>query len=224
MNIHPNLHIWPAQASEAKLIQRQLPHVQLSRLPQGYRIRYLLGLDCAFPRKPTSLGVAAAVLWDRWKKTCVFAERLESEVRFPYVPGLLGFREIPLLLPLLEQISDPVDAILVDGQGIAHPRRLGSAAHLALWLDENIPVVGVGKTRLVGEFHDPGDKAGSAADLSMDGEVVGKVLRSRDGCRPLFISPGGHVDVEGALMIARAGLAGYRIPEPIRLADRLAAL
>ncbi len=166
--------------------------------------------------------MAAAVLWDQVKNECIFSKRIEFEVRFPYVPGLLGFREVPLLLPLLEQIPGPVDAILVDGQGIAHPLRLGSAAHLALWLDEDIPVVGVGKTRLVGEFREPDNRAGSTADLCIDGVIVGKVLRSRDGCRPLFISPGGNVDVDGALMIVRKALAGYRLPEPIRLADQMA--
>lgn len=143
------------------------------------------------------------------------------QVRFPYVTGLLGFREIPMFLSLLAAIDRRVDAVLVDGQGIAHPKRLGAAAHLALWLAESLPVVGVAKSRLIGSHEVVPDTAGASVPLVHRGEIVGTVLRSRGGCRPLYVSPGGNVDVAGALRLVVQALAGHRLPEPVHLADRL---
>jgi deoxyribonuclease V len=185
-------------------------------------MRFILGLDCAFPRSIAPYAVVAAALWDSETKQAVRTWRHRAKPPIPYVPGLLGFREVPLMLAVLEKVDHPVDAILVDGQGIAHPRRLGSAAHLALWLAEAIPVIGVGKTRLVGDFESLPPDDGASMPLIDKGEIVGKVLRSRKNCRPLFISPGGHVDIDGAFAMVKGALCGYRLPEPIRHADQAA--
>lgn len=164
---------------------------------------------------------AAAVVWDAEQQRVVFARCREDEVTFPYVPGLLAFRELPLLLPLLAWIDHDVDAVLVDGQGIAHPKGMGLAAHLALWLVDPIPVVGVGKTRLFGEFDRLPPEKGEYVPLRHEGRQLGWVYRSRHGCRPIFVSPGGNVDFAGCLRILSVSLAGYRLPEPLRLADQM---
>ncbi|MDX8410867.1 MAG: endonuclease V [Mariprofundaceae bacterium] len=203
-------------------MQKRLPRSEW-RLPAATANRRIfLGLDCAFPRSIAPYAVAAAVLWDGESRQLIHIWQHRAVPPIPYVPGLLGFREVPLMLAVLEQVDHSVDAILVDGQGIAHPRRLGSAAHLSLWLEAPIPVIGVGKTRLVGDFESLPADAGTFVSLIDKGELVGKVLRSRKNCRPLFISPGGHVDIDGALAIVRGALCGFRLPEPIRLADQAA--
>ncbi len=144
----------------------------------------------------------------------------ECEVRFPYVPGLLGFREVPCLLEAFGRLSLRPDAVLVDGQGRAHPRRFGVACHLGVELD--LPAVGVAKSRLVGEHREPGARRGSRTRLVHEGEVIGAVLRTRAGVRPLFVSVGHRVDLEGAVRLVLATAKGFRLPEPIRAAHRAA--
>ena len=222
MNLYQNLHAWPQSAKEARQIQKRLPRPALSPSPRAKCARFLLGLDCAFPRAISPYAVAAAMLWDCKTKQVVLSCLYRAKPPIPYVSGLLGFREVPLMLGALGKIDHQVDAIMVDGQGIAHPKRLGSAAHLALWLVDPIPVIGVGKTRLVGEIGTLPEHEGASTPLIDKGEVIGEALRSRRGCRPLFVSPGGHTDIDGALAIVRSALCGYRLPEPTRLADQFA--
>jgi deoxyribonuclease V len=140
----------------------------------------------------------------------------EAELAFPYIPGLLSFREAPLIIELFGRLSHPPGLLIVDGQGVAHPRRIGLASHLGLWLD--IPTIGCAKSRLCGEHAELGDNAGSAADLSHHGEVIGRVLRSRKGSKPLYISAGHKICLENAVWWVNACLRGYRLPEPTRLA------
>jgi len=204
------------------VIQKQLPRPALPLTSSGHRVRFILGLDCAFPRNIAPFAVAAAALWDMATKQAVRIWRHRARTPIPYVPGLLGFREVPLMLAVLELVDHSVDAILVDGQGRAHPKRLGSASHLALWLAEPVPVIGVAKTRLVGEFEPLLAEAGASTPLIDRGEVIGQVLRSKGNCQPLFISSGGYIDTDGALATARDSVCGYRLPEPIRLADQAA--
>ena len=139
-----------------------------------------------------------------------------DRVDFPYVPGLLSFRELPVLLKAFSSLQSVPDAVLVDGQGIAHPRRFGLASHLGLWL--NIPAIGCAKTRLCGEYEPPGEIRGEAADLYDGGELIGQVVRTRDRVRPLFVSPGHLVDVQGATSLVLSCGGGYRLPEPTRRA------
>lgn len=141
-----------------------------------------------------------------------------TPVTFPYVPGLLSFREIPAILSALTRLTHRPDLLMIDGQGIAHPRRMGIAAHLGVLLD--IPSIGVAKSRLAGHFKMPGSQKGEVSDLIDRHELVGKVLRSRNNVRPLFISPGHRIDINTALTITMECLTRYRLPEPTRLADK----
>jgi len=139
-------------------------------------------------------------------------------VTFPYIPGLLSFRESPVLLACFERLRARPQVVLVDGQGIAHPRRLGIASHLGLWLD--LPTVGVAKSRLFGAHPEVPDRAGAVVPLTDGAEQIGVVLRSRPGTQPLYVSPGHRIGMDAALRVVQACLAGYRLPEPTRLADQ----
>jgi len=138
---------------------------------------------------------------------------------FPYIPGLLAFREIPAILAALTQLQNVPDLLMVDGQGIAHPRRMGIAAHLGVLL--NMPSIGVAKSRLTGKYEMPGSNKGDHTSLMDKEEQIGYVLRSRDGVNPLFISPGHRVSLSTALEVTQRCLTRYRLPEPTRLADKL---
>jgi len=142
----------------------------------------------------------------------------EVEAAFPYVPGLLSFREIPALLAACARLRVRPDAIMCDGQGRAHPRRFGLACHLGLLLD--MPTVGCAKSRLIGEHREPGARRGDRVPLHDGREVIGTVLRTRDGVRPLYISVGHRARLRDAVdLVLRCG-AGYRLPEPTRRADQ----
>jgi deoxyribonuclease V len=147
---------------------------------------------------------------------------VKRRVRFPYVPGLLSFREAPAILDAFARLATRPDLLLCDGQGIAHPRRLGLASHLGLLLD--LPTIGCAKSRLVGEYQDPGPRRGARAPLRLDGRQVGWVLRTRDGVRPLFVSPGHRMSIGAAARWVLGCGAGHRLPEPTHLADRLVGL
>ena len=136
---------------------------------------------------------------------------------FPYVPGLLTFREAPVVLEAFAQLETMPDVIMFDGQGLAHPSRIGLASHLGLWLD--VPSFGCAKSLFVGTFKEPGPKAGSATQLKDKGEVIGKVVRTRDGVKPVFVSVGHKIDLDSAVRWAMAAARGCRVPEPTRQAD-----
>jgi deoxyribonuclease V len=140
----------------------------------------------------------------------------EAALEFPYVPGLLSFREIPSVAGALEKVETPVDAFLLDAQGLAHPRRMGLASHLGLFLD--VPTVGCAKSLLVGSYEEPGEEKGSATDLVHRGEVVGRVVRTRSRVSPVFVSVGNRVDLESAVELVVACCTRYRLPETTRRA------
>jgi deoxyribonuclease V len=137
---------------------------------------------------------------------------------FPYVPGLLSFREVPILLRAFEGLAHPPDAVLCDGQGRAHPRRFGLACHLGLLLD--LPSVGVAKSRLTGEAGEPGQKRGAWKPILDGGEEIGRLLRTRDRVRPLYISVGHRITLDDAVALVLKTGAGLRLPEPTRMADK----
>ena len=146
----------------------------------------------------------------------------QAEVTFPYIPGLLSFRELPLILPAFARLRTRPDLVVVDGQGIAHPRRFGIAAHLGVLLD--LPAIGCAKSRLTGTpVGELGVQRGDRVALVDRGQVVGYELRTRAGVKPLYVSPGHRIGVEGAADWVLRLTAGYRLPEPTRLADRAAA-
>jgi deoxyribonuclease V len=214
--LDPALRRLRVDPREAVQLQRRLrDRVRLQPAPMPDRV---LGVDCAFLDDRI---LAAAVVWDLAAGRVVEQRCGSAPLRFPYVPGLLSFRELPVLLPLIRRVRTPFGGILCDGQGIAHPRRLGIASHLGLLLA--CPTVGCAKSRLAGSHEAVGDHRGDQVPLLLDGDQVGCVLRTRDGVKPLYVSPGHLVDVPSAAAWVLACGAGYRLPEPTRLADRLVA-
>jgi deoxyribonuclease V len=138
---------------------------------------------------------------------------------FPYIPGLLTFREAPAIIAALRKLRQTPDCLVCDGQGVAHPRRCGIATHLGLIV--HLPAIGCAKSRLIGDYKMPAEWRGAWTPLTLNDEVIGAVLRSRDHVRPLFVSIGNHIDLDSAVRIILACGRGYRLPEPTRLADQL---
>lgn len=216
MHIPRAPHPWKLTPKEAVAVQRRL--TERVALTPAVLPRRVAGIDCAFLDDGI---LAVAVVWDLKAATVVEQRGARDRLRFPYVPGLLSFREIPVLLKVLRRLETPVDGILCDGQGIAHPRRLGLASHLGLIV--GLPTVGCAKSRLCGEHSEPGAHRGNWAPLTDDGERIGTVLRTRDGVRPIYVSPGHLMDHDSSIEWTLACGAGYRLPEPTRRADRLVA-
>lgn len=142
-------------------------------------------------------------------------------VEFPYIPGLLAFREMPAILAAFELLVSKPDLLIVDGQGLAHPRRFGIACHLGVAL--GLPSIGCGKKRLVGAYEEPGPQAGDSSPLMADTERIGSVLRTKANVKPIFVSPGHRVGFESAEKLVMRCTRSYRLPEPIRLAHGLVA-
>jgi deoxyribonuclease V len=181
----------------------------------------LVAVDVAYDAR-RDFCFAGMVLWDVAPGRVLSSATHAVRSTFPYVPGLLSFREIPPLIPLFARLRRPVDLILCDGQGVAHPRRFGLACHLGVIFDR--PSLGWAKTRLIGQFDDPGDAGGSASPLMDRGEQIGWALRSRAGCRPTYVSPGHALGMDDALGLARALTGRYRLCEPARAAHALTRL
>lgn len=202
----------------ARRLQRCLSR-RIERSGSPDTVALVAGVDCAFPDRGRRLR-AAAVLMD-WPRLSTVAEAVAEEpVRFPYIPGLLSFRELPGVRQALARLPSTPDLVLCDGQGIAHPRRLGIAAHLGAvtgWC-----TIGVGKSRLTGTHETPGPDKGDRSPLLDAEERIGTVLRTRTRVRPLFVSPGHRIGHEAAAAWVLACCGRYRLPEPIRAADRLA--
>jgi deoxyribonuclease V len=213
MRIHP-LHRWDLSPTEAIALQRELAGRVRPAVPLP-TCTLLAGADVSYNKfSPT---VYAGVVVLRLPGLEVVERRGASvDVSFPYVPGLLSFREAPALLAAFARVESKPDAVMCDGQGLAHPRRLGLACHMGLWLDT--PCFGCGKTRLVGHFEEPTGAAGSQSPLTDRGEVVGEVVRTRNNVNPVFVSPGHKIDLASAVRLTLETCAGYRIPEPTRQA------
>jgi len=211
-------HSWDLTPEEAVALQERL--AGLVRLePLGAPPRTVGGVDMAGDPHGRRLRAAAVVLSFPGLELLETAETT-VDVPFPYLRGLLTFREAPAILAVLELLRELPDVLLIDGQGLAHPRRLGIASHVGLLLDR--PTIGCAKRRLVGTHEALSDRKGAAADLVHRGEVVGAVLRTRAGAKPVFVSPGHQTDLGSARAIVLACCPRYRIPEPLRLAHSLA--
>jgi len=183
-------------------------------------VRRVAGVDVGFEAAGTVTRAAVAVL--RYPELDVLETAIARRpTTFPYIPGLLSFRELPAVLAALEQLREPPDLLLCDGQGIAHPRRFGIASHLGLLVD--IPAIGVAKTRLCGTHEEPPNQRGAWTPLWGQGEIIGAVLRSRIGVRPLYVSPGHRVGLETAIAYVMGCCTRYRLPETTRHAHRLAS-
>ncbi|MDZ7852103.1 MAG: deoxyribonuclease V [Halomonas sp.] len=228
---NPPSHDWNLTPSEAITLQKRLAS-QVEREDRFDPVRHIAGVDIGFEQKGAITRAAVVVLaWppgvsgEFEPATLEIVEQVvhREPTRMPYVPGLLSFREVPAALGAFDKLTVKPQLVMVDGQGIAHPRRIGVASHLGLWLD--LPTIGVAKSRLCGRHGEPGPARGDWTPL-VDGredELIGAVLRSRQGVKPIFVSPGHRVSLSTALDWVTACLGHTKLPEPTRLADRLAS-
>ena len=221
------LHEWDLSPAQAIALQRALAGAVLraDRFGPGGRraIRRVAGVDAAFADGGRVIR-AAAVMLEYPGLVLTDQVLVERPTTFPYVPGLLSFREVPALLEALGQLPAAPDLILCDGHGYAHPRRFGLACHLGLWLDT--PTIGVAKSRLTGAHDEPGPAKGDVAWLlagkgERPRERLGAVLRTRERVKPVFVSAGHRISLRTALALTLACATRYRLPEPTRLADKL---
>lgn len=212
-------HPWKITIEEARAIQKQLSELVVET-DQLEEIRFVAGIDLSGVRAGGN-ATAAAVLLSFPELQRVEESKVQGPLEFPYVPGFLSFREAPLMLEALRGLRTEPDLILVDGQGRAHPRRLGIASHLGLIVDK--PTIGCAKSRLVGQYSELPDEVGATSPLIDRGEVVGVALRTKRGAKPLFVSVGHKVSLSTAVdLVLRCTLPGQRLPEPTRQAHFVA--
>lgn len=229
------LHPWNVSPAEARALQLALRErmERRDRLPE---IRIVAGADAAFvdPEKRswergTGRAIAAVVTYRYPEMDPLEQATADCALTFPYVPGLLSFREVPALMEAFRKLRRPPDLIFCDAHGYAHPRRFGLACHLGVLLDR--PAVGCAKSRLIGSYREPGRRRGAwsllrdaPSDKRGAGEIIGAVLRTADDVRPIFVSQGHRVSLRTSIRLALAVCDGRRIPRPTREADLLAAL
>lgn len=212
-------HPWQVTPDQAQKIQRDLASRVSTRNELG-DIRRVAGVDVAVDRAGQRARAAVVIL--SYPQMELLEQRMvERDLTFPYIPGLLSFREAPAILEAFEKMQQTPDLLLVDGQGMAHPRRFGIACHLGVHLD--IPTIGCAKSRLVGEHDQLGNALGSQTEVIDKGQVVAIVLRTKGGSRPIYVSVGHKVDLPTAATLVMSCVRGYRQPEPTRLAHRAAA-
>lgn len=204
---------WPDNITEAKTIQDTLKN-KIRITPLKKNPRYIAGVDAAFFKNKV---IGVACLYRYPDLTLIKDVYAFAEISFPYIPGFLSFREGPAIIKAINRLEIKPDVILFDGQGIAHPRGIGLATHIGVLLD--IPAIGCAKSRLIGEYKEPGFSKGEWSPLNLKNRTVGAVLRTRENVRPLFVSPGHRIDLEGSVRIALNCTIRYRNPEPLRRAD-----
>jgi deoxyribonuclease V len=212
-------HDWDLTPAAARDLQRKLAAEVIGHgpldIPGILEGGLVAAVDASFDRGGTEISAAVVIVR---MPTFEVVERVgvSEPLTFPYVPGLLSFREAPSVLSAFGRISTVPDVVLCDGQGTAHPRRLGIACHLGLWL--NLPTVGCGKSRLCGEFVEPGPRRGDRSPLVDKGETIGAVVRTRDRVSPLFVSPGHLCDLDDAVALVMGTTGKLRLPTPTRMA------
>ena len=209
------LHTWDLTPGQAIALQKQLAEQVLLEISLPVSLKTVAGVDVSY-QLHGKLFHAAVVVLDYRSLEHVETVTASAEVSFPYVPGLLSFRELPVVLQAFSRLEKVPDVILADAQGIAHPRRLGLASHLGLWLD--LPTIGCAKSRLCGVHGEPAPKKGCWTPLLDDGEEIGRVVRTRARVRPLYVSSGHKVGLEEAMEIVLHCSRRYRLPEPTRQA------
>jgi len=212
------LHSFGLSPPEARQLQEELSSQVVQGPPLDLSgVRYVAGADVSTQGE---MAYATVVVLEFPGLSLVEVKGYEAPLGFPYVPGLLSFRELPSVVGALEKIESAVDALILDAHGLAHPRRLGSASHLGIFLD--VPTVGCAKSRLVGHFEQPRRQKGSATDLVHRGEVVGSALRTRDGVSPVYVSVGSGIDLRSSIGLVLACCTKYRLPETTRQAHAAA--
>jgi deoxyribonuclease V len=206
---------WPVNINDAKSVQAVLRD-KVKIIPLKKRPRFIAGVDAAFTRDRV-IGVACLYMYP---ELVLLAEAFAiMKCPFPYIPGFLSFREGPAIVEAINKFKDKPDITIFDGQGIAHPKGLGIASHVGVLL--NIPTIGCAKSRLTGEYREPGPRKGTSSPLRFNGRTVGAILRTRDNVKPVFVSPGHLVDLKSSIGIVLGCISRFRIPEPLRRADFL---
>jgi deoxyribonuclease V len=213
------LHEWNLNVQEAIALQRKLASRIILEDHVG-EVHLVAGVDMAI-NEENQMAHAAVVLLTYPEMKTVERHVYEEPIRMPYMPGLLSFREAPSVLGAFRKLSRRPDLVMVDGHGIAHPRRIGIGAHLGLWL--GIPTIGCGKSILVGNYNKDalGEEAGSWVPLVYKNEIIGAMVRTRTRVNPMIISAGHLISLETSIHYVLACGKGYRLPEPTRQADKL---
>jgi deoxyribonuclease V len=209
-----NRHSWDVDLATAKQIQLSLKH-QITLQPLPKLPETIAGADVTYSQSD-KMYFASALVFDLKTMRVIEQAAHCGEVQFPYISGYLTFREGPILLRVFEKLKNVPDVIIFDGQGIAHHRKMGIAAHLGLFLE--LPTIGCAKRRLVGIYEEPSPEFGSWSELRYHDELIGAVVRTRQNCKPVFVSPGHLIDIPDAIQTVLQCCAGYRIPEPVRQA------
>ena len=209
------MEAWPEKREDARIVQEDIAS-RINLVPLRHEIKTVAGVDAAFVEDKI---IAAISVFDFKTLECIGEYHHIQRTSFPYIPGYLSFREGPAILAAFRKMTTPSDLLLIDGQGIAHPRRAGIASHIGVLL--NIPAIGCAKSRLVGESEKPVLEKGAWSPLYYRNEVVGAVLVTRSGCKPLFISPGHLITLQEAIEVVLHLTPRFRLPEPIRAADSL---
>ena len=207
------LHKWDVSPVEATGIQNKL-RKQVITENHVKDVKRIAGVDISI-KNTTAIAAIVIISFPELKPLEQYV--VTKKVEFDYIPGLLSFRESPSIIDAFEKVRQEPDLIMVDGQGIAHPRRFGIAAHLGILL--NKPFIGCAKSLLCGKYDEPSEKAGSFSELHDKGKVIGAVLRTKDKTNPMYISIGHKIDLPTAISYAMKCCQGYRLPEPTRLAD-----
>ena len=215
-----NPHSWDLSIQQAKALQTELASKTILKDNLPCDIQYVAGTDVGFENNGKTTR-AVVVIIDFKTLEHIESSLVRTKTAFPYVPGYLSFRELPGLLKAFENISIKPDLVLCDGQGIAHPRRLGIASHLGVLT--GLPTIGVAKSRLIGTFKEPGIRKGNKSLLYDGKDKIGYVLRTRDNVKPLFISPGHKVSLATASNIVLKCTTKYRLPETTRWAHHIAS-
>jgi deoxyribonuclease V len=216
MNLHLS-HPWNLPPAEALALQKELAARVVLEPPPGLVAHTVAGADISMDRG-SDRGFGAIVTLDAGSLEVVSEASAEVQLRFPYIPGLLSFRELPVLAEVWEKMERAPDVVIFDGQGIAHPRRFGIACHGGLLF--GVPSIGCAKSILVGRHGELGEERGSTAPLVHRGEVVGMAVRTRTGVTPVYVSPGNRMDLDTAVEIVLSVSPKYREPETTRHAHR----
>jgi len=206
------LHKWNLSPKEA--IEEQKKLVELLERSSIKKVDLVAGVDLSFPKGDQGCAVIVVLNFPTLKIVDCVTE--VSNISFPYIPGLLAFREGPVFLRAWEKLKIRPDVVMFDGQGIAHPRRIGIAAHMGLFI--NLPTIGVAKSHLYGTYKQPGKHKGEYEFIYDESEIIGAVIRTKNNCKPVFVSPGHKCDVQSAIELVLSCCVGYRLPEPTRIA------
>jgi len=210
-------HAWKMSIDQARETQSELAKkITIKPLPEN--LSTIAGFDVSYQYKENVL-IAGMVILTYPSLKRIESHHIKDKINFPYIPGYLSFREAPALLKLIESYAKDINVFMFDGHGVAHPRGLGIASHIGVLT--GIASIGCAKKRLIGNYSYPGPKKGDTSDLEYNGEVVARVICTRDNIKPVFVSIGNNVNLDGAVELVLNCCTKYKLPEPTRLAHQL---